>query len=607
MAGIHALFGSGFAHPERLWLVLFVPVLLLLVARIRQRARTLGVPSLALWRVALLGAATRDLRWLRRLRVVIQWLLLTGVVLLLAGPQHAWQEPGTRDAILIVDCSAATALPGVDGRPLSASVQDEARALVGLLGREQRTGIAFAGDGFRTVLVRGEESEALRVLSDPAPSRGRVNVDAIVQVVRLAGPDVPVFFVSPFAPDEEAEAKLVLLGVYCRKAGTPAVEAGLVRVERSAGDFLKVTVAGAGERTLVLESGGTRLWSGDVRCQRAGNVVDVPLGPACGEIVDLRLEPADASPADDSATLVLPERRKLSILLVSDRDAPHVEAALAASRRVNRGASGKVSVSEALQGGLRADVVILHGTDWKGALPAARVLLLDATLAATPLTIEREQRVPATLQPPRREEHALLDGLALEDLVLSMVPVCSAGEGLEVLLASSAGPLLVRGRSGDAKLLALTLDPEAPGHNLASLPLFPLLIERALAQLVPEPGWPLPPVSGSDEALLLLPGEGRALEAVHGGERLELEPRADERGFIAPPPGLWRSSEGRLISVAALRPLHRGVPLAGSKGVPSLEFLQRTESARPAWCLLLFTLAALDWALWIVILRRSQS
>ncbi len=606
MTGLDTWFGSGFAHPQRLWILLLVPLILFVLARLRQRARTLSVPSLALWQRALFGAITRDLRWLRRLRFLLQVLLLAGLVLLLAGPQHEWQEAGPRDAILIVDCSAATAFPGTDGRPLSASVEDAARALVAELGREQRTGLAAAGDGLRTLLVRAEEEAVLRALSDlPAP-RGGVNADALVQVARLAGPDVPVFFLGPFAPDAESEARLAAAGVHCRRAGTPAVEAGLVRVERTSGESLKVTVAGAGERKLVLESAGAELWSRVIQPERAGLVVDVPLGPECGELLNMRLEPADSWPGDDQALLVLPERRTLTVLLVSDLDAPHIEAALAASRRVNRETSGKLSVRDAEVGGVQADVLILHGVDWKGTLPATRALLFDATLAGTSLAIAREQRMSAALQPPR-QEHALLDGLALEDLELASVPLSSAGEGLEVLLASSAGPLLVRGRAGDTKILALTLDPEASGHNLAALPLFPLLVERALATLVPEPSLPLPPVTGCDDALLLLPGEGASLSSVSTGAMVEVKARADERGLTAPPAGLWRTQEGRLVSVAALRPLLREVPLVGSAEAPALEFLQRTKSARSEWCFLLFVLAALDWALWIVILRRSQS
>jgi hypothetical protein len=597
---------ESFEHPQRLWLLLAVPILLLLMARVRQKALLQWVPSLALWRRALQVQSPTRLLWLRRLRQILQALVLSGFVLLLAGPRRSIDVVREREVVLLVDCSASTALPAEDGRPLREHVLERAEALVRALGPQQRTGLGFVGEGLKTVLARAQQEEVLRALSDPPSARGEVETDILVQVARLAREQAEVYFVSPFAPEAEAETRLNEAGLRCIKAGVPADEAGIVSAARAGGEALRVVVAGRGRRTLTLCNAAGVEWSAEVEAVSAGVTVTVPLSPACGELLTLRLMPMDRHPSDDTAILVLPERKKLAVLVVSDRETVHIEAALAASRRVEAAASGKVSFAAAANTPMQPDLVILHGVDWSGPLPAARALLLEATLSGASLEVQRQTRTPADLKPTLQDE-PLLRGLSLGDLALSDVPLCRVGADAEVLLATSAGPLLVRGQSHGAKFMALTLDPEGQGHNLAGLPLFPLLMERCLNDLCPTSGLPLPLVLKVDEPLLLLPEEEPLLYAADGGGAVRVEARQDGQGFVAPALGLWRSSRGRWISVANLRPISDAVPLRQGAALPSVMEPMEYESLRPRCAFLLLIAVAMDWALWIVIVRRSSA
>ena len=133
----------SFFHPERLWLLALVPVLLLLygalLQRSRSRARRVGIDNLA-------KVMPKQAAWKRHVAVVAAVGSLAALVVAFAQPKDAVDVPRERaTVVLAIDVSRSMEATDVDPNRLDAA-KEAASGFVDLLPRGFNTSlVAFAG------------------------------------------------------------------------------------------------------------------------------------------------------------------------------------------------------------------------------------------------------------------------------------------------------------------------------------------------------------------------------------------------------------------------------------------------------------------------------
>jgi len=224
----------AFFHPERLWLLLIVPVLLLgywaLLQRQRTRTRRFGIEHLE-------RVLPRQAAWKRHVAVLAAVLSLASLTVAFAQPKDAVNVPRERATIVVaIDVSRSMEAIDVPPNRLEAA-KDAAQGFVELLPRGFNVSlVAFAGSA--SVIVpptqdRGLMNRAIENLQlAPSTAIGE-GIYSSLDAMALVPPD-------PDHPDEPTPGAIVLLSDGYTNIGRSSTEAA--RDAREAG-FRIYTIA----------------------------------------------------------------------------------------------------------------------------------------------------------------------------------------------------------------------------------------------------------------------------------------------------------------------------------------------------------------------------
>lgn len=590
-----------FTDPAWLDALWGLPVIVVLYV-IRRRAARVLVPHLPIWEGVLERMRSRR-RWMRTLlSILLQLAIFTTAILLLTGPYTEHDVESEGHTVIVVDRSLGVRARNADGVPVSEAVLAQARELVVQASASGSASLAFLQDGVRARVTATNDAEnLLAALEDPGAPRGRRDWGAVVGLRVAIGPASRIAVVTPFAPRPEFEDRLRDAQVLVVRAGNPAPQAGVVRVLRDA-DGAKVSVAGGGpDRRLVLRRDGDAI--ADVAV-KPGSDVWIALPADAGPSPELVLEPEDGFPDDDRVPLVLPERQRIRVLVVSDTPTPWLDAWFKASVVIDVAGSSRTRSSQFREWVDDYDVTILVDDQQELPLPPGRYVLLGS--GAPDLPVSRDLRRIGPSEPINtRREDPLVRALDLSRWQITKVARTRARDGLEVVVDGSTGPLVSRGTTDDVRFVDIAVRPEPADSTLPLLAAFPLMLEAALVELVALEREAGPPVLAAGGTLALLPGEEPILFTASGAALPRLASLPDGTGFRLPErPGrywLGDTDDARRIAVALLdHPGRPAAPLTVQRSLPP--FPERSVRVSLRWALLwvLAGALALEWWLWNV-------
>ena len=195
----------AFFHGERLWLLAFVPVLLLtywvLLRRKASRSRRFGIDNLA-------KVLPKQAAWKRHIAVVAAVLSLASLTVAFAQPKDAVNVPRERATIVVaIDVSRSMEATDVERNRLSAA-KDAAVGFVGLLPRGFNVSLVACA-GSASIIVPPTQDRALvtRAIENlqlaPSTAIGE-GIYSSLDAMALVPPD-------PDKPDEPTPGAIVLL------------------------------------------------------------------------------------------------------------------------------------------------------------------------------------------------------------------------------------------------------------------------------------------------------------------------------------------------------------------------------------------------------------
>ncbi|MDR2681394.1 MAG: VWA domain-containing protein [Tannerella sp.] len=258
-----------FAHPEFLYLLFILPVLILFyvyIAGARKKAiRRYGSPEL----ISSLTPEASPKR--RRLKYVFLLLSITLVIFIIAGPQFgAKLETVKRQGIEVMIClDVSNSMLAEDITPnrLEKAKQMLSR-LTDDLNNDKMGLIVFAGDAFTQIPITSDYISAKMFLSSINPAMVSTQGTAIGTAINLA--------MRSFTPDESTSKTIVLI-TDGENHEDNAVQAAASAAEKG----VKVNIVGIGD----MKGSPIPLGNKDYMKDNAGNVVITQLNEAmCREI-----------------------------------------------------------------------------------------------------------------------------------------------------------------------------------------------------------------------------------------------------------------------------------------------------------------------------------
>jgi len=258
-----------FAHPEYLYLLLILPVLLLFyiyVVKARRRAlKKYGDPRLI---SALMPEASPKRG---RLKYFLMFLAITIMIFVIAGPQFGSKlETVKRQGIEVMVClDVSNSMLAQDLTPnrLEKAKQMLARLTDGL-NNDKMGLIVFAGDAYTQLPITSDFISAKMFLSSINPSMVSTQGTAIESAINLA--------MRSFTPDESASKTIIIITDGENHEGD-AVKAATAAIEKG----VKINVVGIG----LPQGAPIPLGNNDFMKDNAGNVVITQLNEAmCQEI-----------------------------------------------------------------------------------------------------------------------------------------------------------------------------------------------------------------------------------------------------------------------------------------------------------------------------------
>ncbi|HEY3357616.1 MAG TPA: VWA domain-containing protein, partial [Polyangia bacterium] len=204
----------------------------------------------------------------------------------------------------------------------------------------------------------------------------------------------------------------------------------------------------------------------------AGSRLEARLGRADGSAL-----PLDAFPLDDRAVALMPERRRLKVLLVSEGNLFLEGALLALGGGGEDQALDYDRVRPGAWQGPRPgyDLTIFDAFTPTAAPEAGAYLYLDPRGAGSPFPIRGEVARPVITD---LGKHPLARWLTLTDTNISRASVFTPRPGDTVVAASFRQPVFVARRTAAVKLAALGFDLRR--SDLPMRPAFPILLANAL-------------------------------------------------------------------------------------------------------------------------------
>lgn len=479
----------AFAHPEWLRALFLVPVLLVLWF-LRRRPEERLVPWLPLWDRVFAERRARS-GWIRRLLSFLIAAVTLGLgIAIVAGPYFARSQRGRGDTILVLDGRYPTRALSSDGRPLFEHVREEAWALAQTAIQDGGVSLGILREHLEVLSPPSDTLVETEALADAGAPRGFGSLDALIEARTLWPSSSRVLWVTAHSP---SESEMVALGdarILVAGAGNPAPQAGIMEVTQSGDLELTVRVAGSVEnRTLVVrDESGPVCKPRPLREDPTGSV-KIALDRVPGTLAEVVLEPRDGFVEDDRVPLVWPVASRSRVLIVASATTPALDAFLAsvAGEDVDIAASGRTEANAWRELAANYDLVILVNQTEALPLPAGNYLLLGSRAVDLPLEFAGEEFRPAEITEVESTD-PLVRALDLSGIRIERALTTRGDTGVEVLIRSSLGPLLVRGTSGPRRFLSLSLDISTAHTNLALLPALPLILRAALRELAQPPG-----------------------------------------------------------------------------------------------------------------------
>jgi len=445
--------------------LLALPLLGLYFLKIRRRKVT--VPSLLLWEE--LVRAERLARpfdkFRRNILLWLQLLLLLLVTLAFARPAIFGTGSAGRSVVMVLDTSASMA--ATDERPtrLGRAVR-MARAELDSLGPSDEATIVLAGPRAEVVAPFSRDLPALRGALDQVQVAGsrahlREGVQLALSLAR-SRPDSEVLIYSDGGHGSLADLPVGEIPVAWRKVGSDAGNAGILAVDLRASPSseldrqLFVTVqrfgAGTAEATVqvFLKDQLVGLRNATLEDKAESLVFEIP-GATAGELrVELDADD-DHLPLDDRAfAIVEPVRKRRVGLVGGDRLTARV---LSKDPRVDLER-------------IRPDDLTREALDDLDAVVLSEPVSVDLT-GVSVAYLRPQAGGPATLgqgiERPEvlgwRRTHPLLRFVTLEGVVISEAFTVEDQGGLAPVADSTAGPLILAGERGSARVVQVAFDP----------------------------------------------------------------------------------------------------------------------------------------------------
>lgn len=310
-----------FEHPQGLWLLaLGLPILVFHFYK--GRIRKMPVPMLLFWEQVIVEeerqSALKVLRYWTSLAITLLALVLLTSAVSLPNVK-GFTRPRARYALLI-DNSAAMAATEGGGRTRAEIAVDRARAFLGTLAyRDQASVSDFSGSR----LPFTEDLEGLAARMTVPPPGARLPLRDLVGETLAAGEDVVAILFTDRPPaglDDllaNGRVRVVLVGTPRDNSGWVAGQTSRRAGEKSVTLTLQAQAfsAGAVERDEVLTFNGKPLARRKTKLAPGAPIerewiLDPAKFPGAkleeGGLVEVALEPADAFPADDVASFILP-------------------------------------------------------------------------------------------------------------------------------------------------------------------------------------------------------------------------------------------------------------------------------------------------------------
>lgn len=510
-----------------------VPSLLILYF-LKLRRRDMEVSTTLLWKKAIQDVqANAPFQKLRRnVLLLLQMLVLAGALLAIAQPRMAGEAPPANRTVIIIDRSASmsTTDETIDGSTATRLDRAKQQALL-LVDSMRDGGVLSAGGGDQAMVVAfGTTAEIVQPYT-ASKARLREAIEAIEptdqptdfsDVMRVAGP-----FVRPTTVEVEtgsgkndvqylpgapialfSDGSISHLDVvekhpesefrYTSVGTDDAVNVGITAIgaERSydrperVSVFIGLQSTDPKARTVDVEFGIDGA-IGMVKSASVGGATEE--GPGRGgvvfqldrteaAIVTVRIPQGDALTADDTARLVIPPAKRLSVALVTNGNY-YLRNALNAI-----GVSNIDTISSAEYQRLRDaddlakyDVYVLdnwlpalepsEGAGSELVLPPGNYIIIGKTPTVAGLS-DTGRTIKTTGFVDWQRDHPALRYLSLSGIVIGNAPEIEAGREVRVLASTGAGPAIVDASRGATNALVVTFDmsrstwPLDPGYIL---------------------------------------------------------------------------------------------------------------------------------------------
>ncbi len=477
----------GFSQPDALFGLILLPVIILFYMWRAQHSRQV-VSSTWLWAEAVARFSHKPTRQLpmRDPLMLLQLLAALLLVLYLSGPRFGHTAPINR--IVVLDDSIAMAATDVAPSRLKHAEQ-QVQSLIDGLGDDDHLSLILAGPRARLLgQVPGTADLPALLSALPQPS-GAADLSGAAALARgLAGtPDLGTPRVTYIAADE-----------------TPALPAGglpvtTVRVGHTIDDqsisglavdcppkgnqcqaFARVRNSAAAPRTdtLTAWADGRSLGGQVLNLPAQGSLELSFVVPQDTRVVKTTLSRVDALPADNTAMALSPNPPTLQALLVSDTPGPLLRAL-----RDVPGLSVRVVSTAAYQDtdALGPSLVIMDSLAPPN-LPNTSLLMVNPPADSGLVNVRSNNQFLDMALPDPTDP--LVAGLDLDGLAGNGEAI-DAPDWATVDAGAPGTPLILHGTQGGDRTVILPFEPSTT--PFAQDVAFPLLIERLVRWLVPEP------------------------------------------------------------------------------------------------------------------------
>ena len=512
---------------------------LFLLQLLRIRHVEVAVPTTLFWRAAAREAPVRILpgRFRHPLAYLLVLLICTLLWLAFAGPL-ATENHAETHRVLFLDGSAHTS----SGEEFERAVNALKADLAGL--PESRREVIWGGARNVKLLKPGEDRLLLdRRLAALAPEAAPSALDEQLHLLSLPGnaPDNVELVIYGRAPVDAAVLERLPPGLEVSRAveypdSPPNRGIAALGVDTAASgrwDRVDVLIRVAGTDGAVSADGlvvhvDDAILAGERLHRLADDLVAVRDLPADGRLVEVRLEPGDALPVDDTVRLRLPVRKVIGVALADDLNA--------ALRNAIEADPGLEVVSEGASVAIRR-----HGDQTLPGIPALEVA--PAADQTTAFEIAYAGDADAELALRR----------SVADLGLDQIDAVG-------LAAEVQRPIGVELRHAELRGIALW-DELLDQYNFTGSRSFPMFVSRAVRWLAAETSW----------YPYLAAGRPLPVRSAAGTLELVVHPAFDALGadYMPGAAGPVPASAGNVFEVALLSdPVterHTGAPVAAAQ------------------------------------------